>query len=115
MFISWGTKYDSIGELNEFLPEKCQICNETKPAIYRVEQGYFNLYGLPLFPTSKKFYKICPQCKTRLNVRSTDTNFDTLKRKVKTGIKFKYIWGWLILGPILIGLVYFVLWVKSLK
>ena len=113
--ISWGTKYDPIGELNDFVPEKCQICNEKSPAIYKVEQGYFNLYGLSLFPSSKKYYKICPKCKTRLKVKSTDANLNTVKRKIKGQIKFKYIWGWLIFAPILIGIVLFVLWAKSLK
>ncbi|MDG1330808.1 MAG: zinc-ribbon domain-containing protein [Crocinitomicaceae bacterium] len=113
--ISWGTKYDPIGELNDFPPEKCQICNESNRATYKVEQGYFSLYGLSLFPSSKKYYKICPDCKTRLKIRSNDPNLTDVKRKIKGGVKFKYVWGWLILGPVLVGIVMFLMWAKSLN
>jgi hypothetical protein len=111
--ISWGTKYDHVGELNDFAPEKCQICNETNASIYRVEQGYFSLYGLSLFPTSRKYFKICPSCKSRLKVRSTDENLGYLKRNINVGLKFKYIWGWLVVGPILAGIIFFLIWAKT--
>jgi len=111
--IYWGTKYDPVGELNQFTPEKCVVCNETNALIYRVEQAYFSLYGLSLFPTSKRYYKICPSCKTRLKIRSTDQNLSYLKRNVETALKFKYIWGWLILGPILAAIIFLVIWAKA--
>ena len=43
--ISWGTKYDFVGEFYAVQEEVCKICSEKSQPIYIVEQAYFKLYG----------------------------------------------------------------------
>lgn len=104
--ISWGTKYDSIGTYEDAMEESCSICSNKDRPIFKVEQGYFTLYGMALFPTSKKYFKICTSCDTRLKVRASDPNLPSIQRAVPGRLKLKYIWGWLILLPIISGIIY---------
>lgn len=113
--ISWGTKYDVIGEFDNVLEEECKICSERSKPLYKVEQAYFNLYGLSLFPTGKKMYKTCKHCSTRLKANKNDSNYDVVLRALPSKVKFKYIWGWLVLLPILIGITYLILQIKNMK
>lgn len=106
--ISWGTNYDSVGEYSSNREEVCKICSKNANQIFKGERGYFRLYGLSLFPTSMTFYKTCSSCKTRLKVKSNDDINNTLKREIISPIKFKYFWGWLILVPILAGILYLI-------
>lgn len=110
--ISWGTNYDEIGEYTSGKKEVCKICTNSSIQNYKVERGYFNLYGLSLFPTSKKFYKNCSSCNTRLKVKSNDDILNTLNRIIASPLKLKYIWGWLVLGPIIVGILYLFLTFK---
>lgn len=110
--ISWGTNYDVIGEYSTNQAETCKICSNSSTQNYKVERGYFTLYGLALFPTSKKYYKTCTSCKTRLKVKSNDSIINTLNREIASPLKFKYIWGWLILGPIIAGILYLIITFK---
>ena len=113
--ISWATKYDSIGEYSDVVPETCKICSEKTKPVYKVEQAYFKLYGLALFPTKKLYFKTCPACNTRLKVKATDTNLNTVKRYVTGKIKFKYVWGWLILLPIILLALFLIASIKNMN
>lgn len=113
--ISWGTKFDAVGEYNNVLEEECKICSERSKPIYKLEQGYFNLYGLSLFPSGKTIYKTCQNCNTRLKAKKNDNNLDAVTRALPGKLKFKYVWGWIILLPILIGITLLVLEIKKME
>lgn len=104
--ISWSSKVDIIGYCDNFLKEDCRICSNSAKPLYKVEQSYFKLYGLPLFPTKRTVYKTCDSCKTQLKSKATDSNLDTVNRNLPKTIKFKYVWGWLIVVPIIAGIYY---------
>lgn len=106
--ISWSTNYDAVGTYSSNREESCKICSDSAMQIYKSERGYFRLYGLSLFPTSLTFYKTCSSCSTRLKVKSTDPINNTLKREIISPLKFKYVWGWLILGPVIAGVLYLI-------
>ena len=110
--ISWGTKYDFVGEFYAVQEEVCKICSEKSQPIYIVEQAYFKLYGLSLFPTNKLYYKKCGSCKSKLKVKATDFNLPMVKNALPGKLKFKYIWGWMVLIPIL-SLVYYLYTIVS--
>ncbi len=111
--IYWGTNFDLVGEYDNVVAENCKICSENSKPVYKVEQAYFLLYGLPLFPTGKKYYKTCPKCSTRLKVKSSDSNLRSVKLALPGKFKFKYVWGWMILLPIAIGIASIILKFKS--
>ena len=98
--IYWGTQYDIIGEYNQVAKEECKICSELITPAYKVEQGYFKLYGMGLFPVSKTYYKICPACSTRLKAKNTDINLQSVKKALPGKNKFKYFAGWIVIGVI---------------
>ncbi|MCB0476834.1 MAG: zinc-ribbon domain-containing protein [Crocinitomicaceae bacterium] len=102
-----------MAEVESVSEEECKICSKKTKAIYSFDQGYFLLYGLPLFPSSKKYYITCPECDAQLKAKSSDANFRKAKSQMNGKFKFKYVWGWLILGPILFGLIYLIASVKS--
>jgi hypothetical protein len=102
--IFWGTNYDRIGGYDDVPAEECAICSKSNQSIYLVDQGYFNLYGMPLFPTKKNYYKTCPDCGARLKVKKSDPILWTLKEVVPGRFKFKYVWGWLIIAPIVVSI-----------
>ncbi len=113
--ISWGTKYDRISEVESASEAECKICSKKTKAIYSFDQGYFLLYGLPLFPSSKKYYITCPECDAHLKAKNSDANFKRAKQQMQSKFKFKYVWGWIIFAPILVGIGYFFYWVQSIK
>ncbi|PCJ27920.1 MAG: hypothetical protein COA97_03025 [Flavobacteriales bacterium] len=104
--IIWGTRYDLIGEFNNVPLEKCKVCLDINKPIYKAEQAYFRLYGMSLFPTFKLYFKSCTACSVKLKVKSIDINLHTVKNALSGSLKFKYIWGWLILLPIIAGTLY---------
>jgi zinc-ribbon family len=104
--IYWGTAVDLIGEHSDVAAEKCKICSEHSKPVYKVEQNYFKLYGLPIFPTKKMYYKTCSACSTKLKAKSTDSNMRSVKAALPGNLKLKYVWGWIILVPIILGIVY---------
>lgn len=104
--ISWGTRYDLVGEFSEVQPEVCKICTEHSSPVYIADRSYFTLYGLPLFPTGKLYYKSCSECSVKLKVKQTDLNLPSVKRALPGSIKFQYIWGWLVVIPILLLIYY---------
>lgn len=106
--VSWSTKIDIIGYYDNILAEECRICSKKSKPVYKVEQAYFKFYGLSLFPTKRTYYKTCGNCNTQLKAKSTDTNVHTVSQYFPKKVKFKYIWGWLILSPIIIGIVYLI-------
>lgn len=110
--ISWGTNYDEIGLYSTGQNEVCKICANSSIQNYKVERGYFKLYGLALLPTGKKYYKTCSNCNTRLKVKSNDDIINILNREIASPLKLKYIWGWLVLGPIIVGILYLFLTFK---
>lgn len=107
--ISWSTSFDRISEVESAAEEECKICSKKTKAIYSFDQGYFRLYGLPLFPSKKKYYITCPECDAQLKARSSDANFRRAKAQMASKLKLKYVWGWFILGPILFGLIYLII------
>jgi hypothetical protein len=100
--IYWATNYDRIGGYDDLPAVECGICSKKNKVIYSVEQGYFTLYGMALCPTKKQYYKTCPDCSARLKVRKSDSNLNSVREAVPGRLKFKYIWGWLILAPIFV-------------
>ena len=94
--ISWGTKYDPIGEYNDLPDEACKICSQDGRPRYKVEQAYFTLYGLPLFKTRRQIYKTCDHCNAKLKAKKDDPNVRSVKLYVKSPFKFKYFWGWIV-------------------
>lgn len=104
--ISWSSKIDTVGYSDNFLKEDCRICSFNAKPFYKMEQSYFTLYGLPLFPTKRIAYKTCSNCNSRLKVKSTDSNLHTFNNEIPFKLKFKYVWGWIILFPIIIGIAY---------
>ena len=104
--ISWSSKIDTLGYYDDVLIEECRICSKKTKPVYKVEQAYFKLYGLALFPTKRAYYKTCGECKTQLKAKSTDSNLNDVKRHFPNKMKFTYIWGWIILLPIIIGIFY---------
>jgi hypothetical protein len=113
--ISWGTKYDYIGEFSNVQEEECKVCSAKIKSVYTCEQGVFTLYGLPLAPTSKKYFRNCPSCKAKLKAKRSDSNYALVTQQLQGGFKFKYVWGWIVLIPIIIGIIRFFMWVKSIK
>ena len=104
--ISWGTSYDFIGEYSNVPPEECKICSDKNKPVYKLEQAYFKLYGMGIFPTKKFYYKTCVSCNTRLKVKNNDINLNSVKNALPSKNKFKYFAGWIVIG--LIGLL--ILW-----
>ncbi len=113
IMISWSSKIDIVGYSDNFLKEDCRICSVNAKPFYKVEQSYFALYGLPLFPTKRIVYKTCNSCNAQLKVKSTDSNLHSLSNEIPFKLKFKYVWGWIILTPILVGIISFVFWIKN--
>lgn len=111
--ISWSTKIDVIGYSDNFLSEDCRICSVNSKPLYKVEQSYFSLYGLSLFPTKRTVYKTCNNCKTQLKVKQTDSNLNTINIQIPSKTKFKYIWGWIILAPIILEIIFLILQIKK--
>ena len=111
--ISWGTKFDDVGSYTSLLDESCLICSAKSKPIYKVEQSYFNLYGLSILPTGRKIYKTCSACNTRLKAKETDSNIRLVKECVPKKIKFKYVWGWIVLLPIIIGIAFLINAIKQ--
>lgn len=111
--ISWSSKIDILGYSDNFLKEDCRVCSVNAKPFYKVAQSYFTLYGLPLFPTKRTVYKTCNSCNAQLKVKSTDSNLHVLIREIPSKLKFKYVWGWIILFPILVGIISFILWIKK--
>jgi predicted RNA-binding Zn-ribbon protein involved in translation (DUF1610 family) len=107
-----GTHFDHLGEYDDVVAEDCKICRKQNKPIYLVEQGYFKLFGMALFPLSKKYFKTCSSCKVKLKVRTTDSNFRSVKAATPGGFKLKYVWGWIILIPIVIGVAIFLQSIK---
>lgn len=105
--ISWETQYDVIGEYNQVAKEHCAICSELITPVYKAEQGYFKLYGMGFFPVSKVYYKTCPACKSRLKVRNTDINLQSVQHALPGKSKLKYFSGWIALTVLAI----LILWV----
>lgn len=99
--ISWGTKYDPIGDYNDLPEEECKICNQSSRPRYMVEQAYFTLYWMPFFKTKRRIYKTCDHCNAKLKARSDDPNLRSVKLYVRSPLKLKYFWGWIV--PILIA------------
>ncbi len=110
--ISWSSKIDIIGYYDNVLAEECRICTKKSKPVYKVEQAYFKLYGLALFPTKRTYYKTCGECNTQLKAKSNDSNLDVVKRHFPSQIKFKYVWGWLVLLPIVAFIFYLITLVK---
>ena len=113
--ISWGTKYIRLAEVESEAEAVYKICSKNTKAIYSFDQGLFTLCGLPLFPSSKKYNITCPECDAQLKAKFSDANFKRAKQQMESKFKFKYVWGWIILLPILIGIAYFFYWVKLVK
>lgn len=111
--ISWSSKIDNIGYSDNFLSEDCRICKVKSKPFYKIEQHYFTLYGLPLFPTKRVAYKTCTSCNSKLKVKSTDSNLQTLNNEIPSKLKFKYVWGWIILAPILFGIMFLIFQLKK--
>ena len=104
--ISWGTRYDPIGEYVSLVSEDCRICSDKNKPVYKAEQAYFKLYGMGIFPLGKTYYKTCTACNTRLKTKLTDKNLREVKNALPGQFKFKYVWGWIILAPIIFGAIY---------
>ncbi|MES2587817.1 MAG: hypothetical protein V4622_02485 [Bacteroidota bacterium] len=116
--ISWATKIDFIGKLDDTLVETCKVCGQENKPIYNVEQVYFLLYWLPIFPTNRLIYKICPSCSFKSKLRNKQSNLiDDNSNSNLANINFhfpkknklKYFWGWIVYALIfaLIGLFIF--------
>ena len=111
--ISWGTKYDPIGEFDDVISEQCKICGEKSKPVYKLEQAYFKLYGLPILRTKKLVYKTCSLCNTRLKAKTNDGNLDSVYRALPVKLKFKYIWGWFVFLPLIIGATYLIITINK--
>lgn len=102
--ISWGNNNVVIGEYTDTMESACDVCAAKEKRPYYCEQSYFVLYGLPLAPTKKTYYKSCSHCKARLKLRSTDPMLVTLQREIPAGFNLRYWWGWLVIGAIALAL-----------
>jgi len=104
--IFWSSKTEIVGYYDEFAPEDCRICGLHTAPLYKVEQSYFALYGLPIFPTARTAYKTCSGCASQLKVKKNDPNNAKLSEVLPFKIKFKYVWGWLVFIAIGLGIAY---------
>lgn len=116
--ISWATKTDPVADLADTELSACKVCSASGHARYLVEQNYFLLYGLPLFPAQRVTSRICPFCsfKSKLRRGSSHLLDDHAGNKMAEinsaypkKMKFKYIWGNLVLLIILGLIAWFVL------
>jgi len=111
--ISWGTRYDNIGNYLHTTEEECKICSKSSKHNYIGEQAQFTFFGMPLAPTGKTYYKICPQCRTRLKVKHGDKTKPYVEDALQGKPKLKYFWGWFIVLPIVVSLVLFFMNINS--
>ncbi len=117
-FINWATKADFIGEHADRESSACKVCSAEQKAIYQVEQNYFLLYWLPLFPTKRVVYRICSSCSFKSKLRAggsrllDDHSADKLTELnsyFPKKYKFKYFWGILVFALIAALIAWFVL------
>lgn len=102
--ISWATKVDFLGTFEDCPEEVCSVCGKSGKPVYHVQQNYFKLYGLPIFPTAKVISKSCNLCRFQTKAKQTDGNLPTIMEVFPFKHKFKYYWG-IIVFVLLIGLV----------
>jgi hypothetical protein len=94
------TNVDLVGSVASDITGPCQICSEKIRHIYNVEQQYFIFLFVPLFPTKRQVYKICPKCNSRLKVRSYDPDFEWVNKSIPKRFNLRYYWGIFVLAGI---------------
>ena len=102
--ISWGNNHVVIGEYINAIEDACDVCAAKEKRLYYCEQSYFVLYGMPLAPTKKTYYKSCSHCKARLKLRSTDAMLPAVQRAMPVGFNLRYWWGWLVIAAVAVAL-----------
>lgn len=116
--ISWATKIDPLADITDPVSSTCKVCSASGQARYLVEQNYFLLYGLPLFPTKRVIFRICPSCSVKSKLRPGNSRVldDYASNKIAElntayppKMKFKYFWGAFVLAFIVSMIAWFLI------
>lgn len=105
-----NTYIDLVGKTESIHAESCKVCSEKIIYQYNVEQHYIGLLSLPLFPSKRIIYRICPKCNAKLKIKIKDPDFDWVNQTIPKRFSFKYYWGNVVLAVIAFLLWY---WYKS--
>lgn len=105
--ISWKIVHREEGRIESDIVQPCKICNQKNRSDFSVEQNCFFMFWMPLFPTSRIIYRICPDCKSRLKIKNNDPDLTWIQRQLPKKFRIAHWYGSFIVGPALIVFIYY--------
>jgi len=86
--IIWGSRGKVLSLLN-LGKEKCECCNNECDFILVIAFRYGHIFWIPLFITTRKYYKICSKCEKEYALENAEVD-----KLIKSPIPWIYKFGW---------------------